>query len=606
MSCRTNASRSAGDSCSRTTSSASPTESASSASCSGSPPSMRSTTGSGRRSSSSGSSRRALRARNMFRQTRATTVVSQPPRFSISLGVAAAEAHPGLLHRVVGLAERAEHPVGDRAQVSAVLLELPGQELVVVHRSHLLALVGHRLDPPTTAGVTGEEAPSMDTMIPEARLTHPAFLLPGALETLQSLNKVVQRAGVPAMTAELIALRAGQINGCGVCVVQHPKIMRKLGETDDRIFAVAAWREAPFFTEAERAALALTEAVTRLADRADPSPTRSGTRPPATTTRRRSPALLLAIANINVWNRLNVATRQVAGQAVVRARPRPGAQRPLQNADPAASRDQLADYSGTSRHGAASHRQRPWQMTSPIKQPLCTSSNLLIEGTAPGPAAGLAVVAFRTYISCSSPAPACRSTESSSCSGLKATLVPGQAALGERRSGPPCRPFQPLTRRGPSRGYVHTDPVPRRGTWTPSGTTPRSARTAHHVLGRPRPRGSNCCRRTAARPDRARMSRPWQEFSPRFRRISARRNKGGERTPTSPPPLHRPWRSQMSGGTPPRLLGPRFDVAAGPRARRSGRGSVTAGTGLNAVGWRLRRATRPGKAAAIAFPAPSP
>ena len=83
MSCRTKASRSAGDSCSRTTRSARPTESASSASCSGWPPSMRSTTGSGRRSSS-GSSPRVLRARSMFRHTRATTVVSQPPRFSIS------------------------------------------------------------------------------------------------------------------------------------------------------------------------------------------------------------------------------------------------------------------------------------------------------------------------------------------------------------------------------------------------------------------------------------------------------------------------------------------------------------------------------------------
>ena len=84
----------------------------------------------------------------------------------------------------------------------------------------------------------------MQTMIPEARLTNPAFLLPGAMDALQSLGKVVRRAGVPAKTVELIALRASQINGCGVCALQYPKILRKLGETDDRIFAVAVWRVA--------------------------------------------------------------------------------------------------------------------------------------------------------------------------------------------------------------------------------------------------------------------------------------------------------------------------------------------------------------------------
>jgi AhpD family alkylhydroperoxidase len=153
----------------------------------------------------------------------------------------------------------------------------------------------------------------MQTMIPEARLTHPVFLLPDAMEALQSLGKVVQRA-VPAKTVELVALRAGQINGCGVCTVQHPKIMRKLGETDNRIFAVAAWREAPYFTEAERAALALTEAVTRLADRADPVPDEIWDEAARHYDEEALAGLLLAIANINVWNRLNVATRQVAGQ----------------------------------------------------------------------------------------------------------------------------------------------------------------------------------------------------------------------------------------------------------------------------------------------------
>jgi AhpD family alkylhydroperoxidase len=154
----------------------------------------------------------------------------------------------------------------------------------------------------------------MDTMIPEARLTHPAFALPKALETLQSLSKVVQRSGVPAKTVELVSLRASQINGCAVCLVQHPKIMRKLGETDDRIFAVAAWREAPYFTEAERAALALTEAVTRVADKADPVPDEIWDEAARHYSETELAGLLLAITNINTWNRLNAATRQVAGQ----------------------------------------------------------------------------------------------------------------------------------------------------------------------------------------------------------------------------------------------------------------------------------------------------
>ena len=83
-------------------------------------------------------------------------------------------------------------------------------------------------------------------------------------------------------------LRASQINGCAVCVDMHACGAKNAGEADERLFTVAAWREAPYFSDAERAALALTEAATRLADRADPSPTRFSTRPPGITTSRRS------------------------------------------------------------------------------------------------------------------------------------------------------------------------------------------------------------------------------------------------------------------------------------------------------------------------------
>ena len=98
------------------------------------------------------------------------------------------------------------------------------------------------------------------------------------------------------------------------CDVQHPRIARQLGETDDRLFAVTAWREAPFFDDAERAALALTEAMTRMSDRADPVPDAIWDEAARHYDEQALAALVIAIASINMWNRLNVATRQLAGQ----------------------------------------------------------------------------------------------------------------------------------------------------------------------------------------------------------------------------------------------------------------------------------------------------
>ena len=148
----------------------------------------------------------------------------------------------------------------------------------------------------------------------QARMTSPAFVVPDAMQALQALGKAVQESGLPPRTIELVNLRASQINGCGVCAVQHPRIAKKLGETDERLFAVAAWREAPYFTDAERAALALTEAATRLSDRADPVPDEIWDEAARHYDEPALAALILAIATINVWNRLNVTTRQVAGQ----------------------------------------------------------------------------------------------------------------------------------------------------------------------------------------------------------------------------------------------------------------------------------------------------
>jgi AhpD family alkylhydroperoxidase len=119
---------------------------------------------------------------------------------------------------------------------------------------------------------------------------------------------------VPSKTLELVNLRASQIIGCGVCAVQHPRIARKLGETDERLFAVAAWRDAPYFSDAERAAPALTEAATRISDRPDAVPDDIWDEAARHYDEPALPALVLNIASINLWNRVNVTTRQVAGQ----------------------------------------------------------------------------------------------------------------------------------------------------------------------------------------------------------------------------------------------------------------------------------------------------
>ncbi len=147
----------------------------------------------------------------------------------------------------------------------------------------------------------------------EARMNNPAVMVLEALRALQALGVASEKGGVPAKTIGLVHLRASQINGCAVCLDQHPRMMRKEGETDERLFALPGWRDAPYYTEAERAALALTEAVTRIGDRSDPVPDEVWNEAARHYDEQGLASLLLSIATINVWNRLNVATRQVAG-----------------------------------------------------------------------------------------------------------------------------------------------------------------------------------------------------------------------------------------------------------------------------------------------------
>ena len=156
----------------------------------------------------------------------------------------------------------------------------------------------------------------------QARMKNPALMFTDAMHALQALSKSVEHAGLPAQTVELVHLRASQINGCSVCVDMHARMLKKIGESDERALAVSAWRDAPYFTDAERVALALTEAVTRLSDRADPVPDEVWQEAARHYDERALGALILAIATINVWNRLNVATRQVAGEWIKSAEAR--------------------------------------------------------------------------------------------------------------------------------------------------------------------------------------------------------------------------------------------------------------------------------------------
>src|SRR4051812_11545458 len=149
-----------------------------------------------------------------------------------------------------------------------------------------------------------------------ARLDHPAQTIPGAMQALMKLGSATQHTGLPATTQSLVQLRAGQINGCSGCVDIHSRELKAAGEPDARIFTVSAWRETPYFTDAERAALALTEAVTRLADHADAVPDEVWDEAARHYDEAQLASLVLAIAMINAWNRLNVATRQITGEHV--------------------------------------------------------------------------------------------------------------------------------------------------------------------------------------------------------------------------------------------------------------------------------------------------
>ena len=132
-------------------------------------------------------------------------------------------------------------------------------------------------------------------------------LVPAASRALNALDEAVRKSRIEAGLLDLIRLRASQINGCAYCVDVHSRDALAAGETERRVFALTVWRETPFFTARQRAALELTEAMTRLADH--PVPDDVVDHAAQHFSERELAELIWAITVINAWNRLGATAR---------------------------------------------------------------------------------------------------------------------------------------------------------------------------------------------------------------------------------------------------------------------------------------------------------
>ena len=148
-----------------------------------------------------------------------------------------------------------------------------------------------------------------------ARMQNPVSLLPDSMKGVQTVIKAAHSAGVPHQIMDLVHLRASQINGCSPCVYSGAINAKKAGETDERLFAVPAWRETDLFSDAERAALALAESMTRMADQTEPVPDEVWGAAAKVFDEKQLAGLVLWIATTNLFNRLNATTKQPAGAA---------------------------------------------------------------------------------------------------------------------------------------------------------------------------------------------------------------------------------------------------------------------------------------------------
>jgi AhpD family alkylhydroperoxidase len=146
----------------------------------------------------------------------------------------------------------------------------------------------------------------------EARMPNPLLVVPGAMDIVKAMQKALHDVDT-SVDLEWVALRASQINGCAVCLEMHTDALRKAGEPEEKIAAVPAFRESRWFTDAERAALALTEAATRLADKGEAVPDAIWDEAADHFSEQELGLIVLEIGAINFFNRINAATRQPAG-----------------------------------------------------------------------------------------------------------------------------------------------------------------------------------------------------------------------------------------------------------------------------------------------------
>ncbi|HEX7134754.1 MAG TPA: carboxymuconolactone decarboxylase family protein [Iamia sp.] len=147
----------------------------------------------------------------------------------------------------------------------------------------------------------------------EARMPNPATLLPDAVTGVQQILKAVHRGGAPAATLELVHLRVSQINGCSACVHGGMANAQKAGESIDRLLQLATWRETDLYTPAERAALAVAEAATRLADTPEAVDDDLWADLTDHYDDKAIAAIVVMVAMTNMFNRINTTVREPAG-----------------------------------------------------------------------------------------------------------------------------------------------------------------------------------------------------------------------------------------------------------------------------------------------------
>ncbi|MGG3451786.1 carboxymuconolactone decarboxylase family protein [Domibacillus aminovorans] len=139
----------------------------------------------------------------------------------------------------------------------------------------------------------------------KVRLNH-ISASPGALQAMMKLEGFIKTSGLDAKLYEFIKIRASQINGCAYCIDMHTRDSRKMGETEQRIYLLNAWREAPFYSDKERVVLELTEAVTRISEQGVPQDLYERVR--AHVDEAEYVAIIMAINTINAWNRIAIST----------------------------------------------------------------------------------------------------------------------------------------------------------------------------------------------------------------------------------------------------------------------------------------------------------